>query len=145
MRGRWLAVALVCPAVLAAQGSAPRVVGTARVSWADAEATVAGWGELRAHFQGGTRGLSDVLTAMAVLEPGQEIHPPHRHAEEEFLLVTEGSGRWHLDGKEVPAARGDAIYAAPWVEHGITNTGKVPLTFVVWKYAPRGVPAPPAP
>lgn len=144
MRPRSIAVAVLSPALLAAQGSST-VLRSERVSWQEAKPTVADWGELRAHFEGDTHGLRDVLTAMAVLKPGQQIHPPHRHAEEEFLVVTEGSGRWHLDGRDFAAARGDAIYAAPWVMHGITNTGSTPLTFVVVKYGARGVPAPPAP
>ena len=80
-----------------------------------------------------------------MLKPGQQIHPPHQHSDEEFLFVTEGSGRWHLDGKEFPANKGDAIYAAPWVVHGITNTGNSPLTFVVFKWNGKGVKTPEAP
>lgn len=127
------------------QGPARGPISTARVSWAEAPATKADWGELRAHFEGETYGLGGALAAMAVIKPGQQNHPPHQHSDEEFLIVTEGSGRWHLDGKEFPAAKGDAIYAAPWVMHGITNTGSVPLTWVVFKWNGKGVKAPEAP
>ncbi|PYQ12338.1 MAG: hypothetical protein DMF80_18955 [Acidobacteria bacterium] len=151
MRKRRLSLPLPAVAVLAliatrggeAQGTAP--LGSARVSWQQAKPTTGDWGELRAHFEGETYGLRDMLTASAVLKPGQQIHPPHRHAEEEFLIVTEGSGRWHLDGKDFPAARGDAIYAAPWVMHGITNTGSAPLRFVVMKWNTKGVAVSPEP
>jgi quercetin dioxygenase-like cupin family protein len=127
------------------QGAAKGPLSSARVSWAEAPATKADWGELRAHFEGETYGLGGALEAVAVLKPGQQIHPPHQHADEEFLVVTDGSGRWHLDGKEFAAAKGDAIYAAPWVVHGITNTGSAPLTFVVFKWSSKGVKAPAAP
>ena len=116
-----------------------------RVTWAEAPATKADWGELRAHFEGETFGLGGALAAVAVIKPGQENHPPHQHSDEEFLFVTEGSGRWHLDGKEFPAAKGDAIYAAPWVMHGIKNTGGAPLTWVVFKWSSKGVKPPEAP
>ena len=139
-----LAAGLAVPAVRG-QGADKAPLTSARVTWADAPATRADWGELRAHFEGETYGLGYALAAVAVIKPGQQNHPPHQHSDEEFLFVTEGSGRWHLDGKEFPAAKGDAIYAAPWVVHGITNTSNAPLTWVVFKWNGKGVKAPEAP
>jgi quercetin dioxygenase-like cupin family protein len=139
-----LAAGLAAPAVLG-QAPAKGPLASIRVSWADAPATRADWGELRAHFEGETYGLSGVLGAVAVLKPGQQIHPPHKHADEEILVLTDGSGSWHLDGKDFAAAKGDAIYAAPWVVHGIRNTGAAPLTFVVFKWSAKGVKVPEAP
>jgi mannose-6-phosphate isomerase-like protein (cupin superfamily) len=131
--------------IVRGQAAAKALLTSARVTWADAPATRADWGELRAHFEGETYGLGYALAAVAVIKPGQQNHPPHQHSDEEFLFVTEGSGRWHLAGKEFPAAKGDAIYAAPWVMHGITNTGNAPLTWVVFKWNGKGVKAPGAP
>jgi mannose-6-phosphate isomerase-like protein (cupin superfamily) len=139
-----LAVGLAVP-LARGQGAPKAPLTSARVTWAEAPATRADWGELRAPFEGETYGLGYALGAVAVLKPGQQIHPPHQHSDEEFLFVTEGSGRWHLDGKDFPANKGDAIYAAPWVVHGITNTGSAPLTFVVFNWNGKGVKAPEAP
>jgi quercetin dioxygenase-like cupin family protein len=146
----WLGAGLLAGlAVPVVRGQAPAKpagpLTSSRVSWAEATATKADWGELRAHFEGETYGLGNALAASAVIKPGQENHPPHQHADEEFLIVTEGSGRWHLDGKEFSAAKGDAIYAAPWVMHGIKNTGDAPLTWVVFKWNSKGVKAAPEP
>jgi mannose-6-phosphate isomerase-like protein (cupin superfamily) len=141
-----LAAGLAMPTV---RGQAPATpagpLPSARVTWAEAPAIEADWGELRAYFEGETYGLGYALAATAVIKPGQQNHPPHRHSDEEFLLVTEGSGRWHLDGKEFPAAKGDMIYAAPWVMHGITNTSGAPLTWVVFKWNAKGIKPPEAP
>ncbi|WP_337843390.1 cupin domain-containing protein [Rheinheimera sp.] len=97
------------------------------------------------YFAGETFGTVDALTGVAVIEPGQEIHPPHVHAEEEYLMVIEGSGVWSLHDKELPAKAGDILYAAPWDSHGIRNTGTVPLKFVVMKWQSKGVPVPAQP
>jgi mannose-6-phosphate isomerase-like protein (cupin superfamily) len=97
------------------------------------------WGTLYTYYEGETRGTRDGLAAVAVIRPGQEIHPPHEHAEEEYLMVLEGEGTWHLNGRERPARAGDMQYAAPWDVHGIRNTGRVPLRFVVWKWNSKGV------
>ncbi|SDL96239.1 Mannose-6-phosphate isomerase, cupin superfamily [Catalinimonas alkaloidigena] len=103
------------------------------------------WGSLYTYYTDETYGTKDLLAAVAVIKPGMEIHPPHLHAEEEFLMVTEGEGTWSMNGKTFPAQAGDMQYAAPWDEHGITNTGTTPLTFVVWKWNNKGVKVPKQP
>ncbi len=94
------------------------------------------------YFEGSSYGTKDTLTGVAEIEAGYEIHPPHRHAEEEFLMVIEGSGEWHINGKTFAAKTGDILYAAPWDLHGIFNTGDKPLKFVVFKWNSKGVPVP---
>lgn len=100
------------------------------------------WGSLTTYFQGESYGTRDALTAVAVINAGQEIHPPHQHSEEEYLMVLEGKGTWHLNGKDFGAQSGDMLYAAPWDVHGIKNTGALPLKFVVWKWNNKGVALP---
>ncbi len=115
------------------------------VRWDDAKSDVADWGEIRRYFTGKTHATKNVLVAVAVIKPGKTIHKTHRHANEEYLVVAEGSGTWTLDGKESPARRGDVLYVAPWVYHGVTNTGETPLIFLVIRYDGKGLPVPPRP
>lgn len=98
------------------------------------------WGVMRPYFTGQTGGTSGVFVAAGTIQPGKSVHGAHRHAEEEYLLITEGSGTWSLEGKETPARKGDMLYVQPWVFHGIKNTGKSPLEFAVFKYTAKGVP-----
>ena len=100
---------------------------------------------MRRYFTGETAGTKDLLTAVAVVKPGKAVHRAHRHAEEEYLILVEGSGTWSLDGKESPAKRGDILYAEPWVYHGLTNTGSEQLVFVVVRFNSKGVTIPPRP
>jgi mannose-6-phosphate isomerase-like protein (cupin superfamily) len=100
------------------------------------------WGNFYTYYTGETYGTKDLLTGVAVIKPGMEIHPPHTHAEEEFLMIIEGEGKWHLNGKEFPAKEGDILYAEPWDIHGISNTGEKPLKFVIWKWNNKGVEVP---
>jgi mannose-6-phosphate isomerase-like protein (cupin superfamily) len=115
---------------------------SAIISRAEAKREDFAWGSLYTYYAGESYGTKDGLTAVAVIKPGQEIHPPHEHAEEEYLMVVEGSGTWHLNGKDSPAKAGDIQYSAPWDVHGIKNTGSTPLTFVVWKWNNKGVAVP---
>ena len=116
------------------------------VSWDGADSHKADWGEMRFYFRRAeTLGTKDVLTAVAVVEPGKAVHRAHRHPQEEYLLVVEGSGTWSLDGKEFPAKRGDVLYVEPWVYHGLTNTSDGRLIFAVIRYNGKGVDVPPRP
>ena len=115
------------------------------VRWADAKQHKADWGEMRFYFTGETAGTKDVLTAVAVVKPGMTVHAAHRHAEEEYLVVADGSGTWSLDGKDLPAKQGDVLFVEPWVYHGVTNTGTEPMVFLVFRYNSKGIPVPPRP
>jgi mannose-6-phosphate isomerase-like protein (cupin superfamily) len=115
------------------------------IRWDEAKLTEAKWGTMRALFMGETHGTRSLFSAFMTVEPGQAVHKAHRHAEEEYMVLVEGSGRWHLDGKEVEAKKGDVVYTAPWSWHGLTNTSDRPLTFFVVKFGAKGVAAPPKP
>ena len=115
------------------------------VRWDDAPAITADWGEMRRYFTGETFGTKNVLTAVAAVEPGKSVHRAHRHAEEEYLAVVQGSGTWSLNEKELPAKQGDILYAEPWSYHGVTNTGEEKMIFVVVRYNAKGVDLLPKP
>lgn len=145
-----LALAVAAPGGYAAEQSGeaakkPQVLKSGIVRFDDAESRPADWGEFHRYFGGETFGTKNVLTAVAVVEPGKAVHRAHRHAEEEYLAVLQGSGTWSLDGKEVPAQRGGILYVEPWVYHGLTNTGTEKLIFLVVRYTSKGIEPPPKP
>jgi mannose-6-phosphate isomerase-like protein (cupin superfamily) len=91
------------------------------------------------HYNGPTDQLSGLCAGMAVLDPGSTPHPPHRHPEEEFLIVASGTGIIECAGKITEVGPGAMMYCAGDVLHGITNTGKVPMTFYWSKWLAKGV------
>ena len=131
-------VALTATAARTAQGQSAKP--SSIMSEQEAKRQDFEWGSLYTYAEGESYSSKDGLAAVAVIKPGQQIHPPHQHAEEEYVIVTEGTGVWHMNGKEQPAKAGDVQYAAPWDMHGITNTGTTPLRFFVWKWNGKGVP-----
>jgi mannose-6-phosphate isomerase-like protein (cupin superfamily) len=140
--------ALACLLLPRSTGAADQkqpVLPSAVVSWDNASSNKADWGEMRTYFRGRTLGTDNVLTAVAVVQPGKAVHRAHRHVEEEYLILNEGSGVWSLDGKEFPAKTGDILYVRPWAYHGLTNTGDKPLTFTVVRFIAQGVEYPPRP
>ena len=129
--------------VLAANADAQPTDAPSKVVTANQAAPTRGdWGEILTYYHGETRGTRDVYVGIATIKPSSEPHPAHVHAEEEYLLITEGTGTWTLKDKSFPAKAGDMLYAAPWDYHGIRNTGSTTLKFVVWKWNAKGLPVP---
>lgn len=70
---------------------------------------------------------------MSIVEPGKSTHAPHRHPEEEFFYILEGTAEFFLDGKTVTAGPNTSFYCPPNAEHGISNAGKTDLKYLVIK------------
>ena len=115
---------------------------SAIVSEAQSAADLADWGTFHAYFTEDTHVLKPVLVGVAKIKAGEQIHPPHRHADEEYLMVTEGRGIWSLNGETREAKKGDILFARAWDYHGITAAPDSPLEFVVFKYSGNGITAP---
>ncbi len=107
----------------------------------------ADWGTFHPYFTDDTHYLKPVLVGVAKIDAGQQIHPPHRHADEEYLMVTKGRGVWSLNGVESEAKEGDILFARAWDYHGVKAAPDSPLEFVVFKYSGRtgGAPVDPDP
>ena len=102
----------------------------------------ADWGTFFPYFTDDTHVLKPVLVGVAKIDAGQEIHPPHRHADEEYLMIIAGEGEWYLNGKSSPAKTGDILFARAWDYHGVKASAEGPLEFVVFKYSGKSGPAP---
>ncbi len=81
------------------------------------------------HFNGPTQQLSALASGLVTLEPGAQPHPPHRHIEEELMIVGEGTGEFYVDGAATSVQQGDMVFAESNVLHGVRNTGQTQMTF----------------
>jgi quercetin dioxygenase-like cupin family protein len=80
-------------------------------------------------FNGPTGQLAALASGFVTLEPGAQPHPPHRHAEEEIMIVGEGTGEFILDGATTQVKLGDMVFAEANVLHGVRNTSDKRMTF----------------
>lgn len=92
------------------------------------------FGDLRIYYDGATDQVKTMTAGSLRLKAGMTPHPPHKHAEEEFMLVTEGTGEMTVDGKSIKVGPGVMMYCAANKLHSIVNTGKTPLLFYFWKW-----------
>ena len=96
------------------------------------------FGEATVYFEGKTKELSYLVAGSVVLNAGQEPHPPHQHAEEEFMIVGEGSGEILAGGVTTKAGPGALMFSESNLLHGIKNTGSVPMRFYYFKWLKQG-------
>jgi mannose-6-phosphate isomerase-like protein (cupin superfamily) len=91
-------------------------------------------GEHRIYFDGVTDQLKYMIAGSLLLTAGMTPHPPHQHPEEEFMLVTEGTGEIMVDGKTTQVVPGSMMYCAAGKYHAIVNTGTTPMLFYYYKW-----------
>ena len=91
-------------------------------------------GEHRVYFEGSTDLLKYMIAGSLLLNAGMSPHPPHQHPEEEFMLVTEGTGEIEVDGKKTQVGPGSMMYCAGGKYHAIWNTGTTPMLFYYYKW-----------
>jgi quercetin dioxygenase-like cupin family protein len=70
---------------------------------------------------------------MSVVAPHSATHPPHKHVEDEFFFVLEGTAEFYLDGKTKIAKAYTSFYCPSNIEHGIKNIGDTELKYLVIK------------
>jgi mannose-6-phosphate isomerase-like protein (cupin superfamily) len=92
------------------------------------------FGDLRVYFRGSTEQLEILEAGSLELKPGMTPHPPHKHPEEEIMVISEGSGEISLNGKISKCGPGAMMFCAADHLHGIVNTGKTRLTFFYFKW-----------
>jgi quercetin dioxygenase-like cupin family protein len=80
-------------------------------------------------------GTTDRLAIHATtLNPGQKAHEPHRHPEEELIIVKEGTLRAMLNDQAFMLHAGSVFFIAPNDLHGTTNIGDGQATYYVIRW-----------
>lgn len=114
-----------------------KTVNLAEVATNNAEYEGKATGKATVYFDGESAANESMQVGRFILNPGTEPHPPHRHVDEELLIVSKGTGEMYTNGKTYPIKPGAVMYCDPNVEHGIKNTGAQPIEFFWVKYVPR--------
>lgn len=96
-------------------------------------------GAVRKVCQGPTPTLDELEIHITTLNRGEAAHAPHAHADEELLIVKEGTVEALVNGEWVRLGAGSIIFQASCIEHAIRNVGETPATYHVIKWNSPGM------
>ncbi|HET6566467.1 MAG TPA: cupin domain-containing protein [Rhodothermales bacterium] len=115
------------------------VMGSAVFDWNDVEAKPTKVGFVRQFFQAPTATLDELEMHVTTLNPGEAPHPPHKHPDEELLVIKEGTVEALVNGESRRVGTGSVIFQASNQMHAIRNVGDTPATYYVIKWNSPGM------
>jgi XRE family transcriptional regulator, regulator of sulfur utilization len=133
-----IAASLTLCAVAFVRAGAP-VMGSSAFDWNKIEAKPTNVGLTRKVFQAPTATLDELECHITTLNPGVTSHPPHRHFDEEVMVVKEGTVESLVNGQWQRLGPGSVIFQAANQEHTIRNAGTTPATYHVFKWNAPGM------
>jgi XRE family transcriptional regulator, regulator of sulfur utilization len=112
-------------------GQTPGVLGFTVYDWNSIPAQKTETGEVRSFFRAPTATLDQLEVHATTLNPGLASHPPHRHANEEIILVDSGTVAVFGNGVWKTVGPGSVVFNASNSLHGVKNAGTTPATYHV--------------
>ena len=114
------------------------VMHSALFEWNDVTAKKTDVGALRQFFRSPTATLDELELHVTTLNPGVSSHPPHKHPNEELVIIKEGTVEAMVNGELKKAGPGSVIFNASNELHSIRNTGTTPATYHVINWRSPG-------
>lgn len=115
--------------------------GSAVFAWDRLAVTPTATGERRAVRNAPTFTLANLSCHVTTLRGGIAAHPPHRHADEELVIVKEGLIEVMIEGRTQQAGPGAVFFFASNDEHGMRNAGDGPASYYVVRFVSDRTPA----
>lgn len=119
--------------------AATPVMQSTALTWESFVATPTKVGSVRRVFQAPTATLDELESHITTLNPGQSAHAPHRHPDEEILIIKEGTVESLVNGQTKRLGPGGVIFQASNQLHTIRNVGDTPATYFVFKWNSPGM------
>ena len=106
-------------------------IGSTVFDWDKLEVRTTATGSVRSVVRAPTPTLDQLEMHITTLNPGQVSHAPHKHPEEELLIVKEGQVETLQNGVATRCGPGSIIFHASNDLHNIRNVGSTPATYHV--------------
>lgn len=95
-------------------------------------------GSVRQFFRSPTATLDELECHVTTLNPGAQSHPPHKHPNEELVIVREGTVEVLVNGEWKKVGPGSVIFNASNQLHALRNVGTGPATYHVINWQSPG-------
>jgi XRE family transcriptional regulator, regulator of sulfur utilization len=133
----------------AAQATAPAqtppIMTSSVFDWNKIEAKPTKTGATRKFFQAPTPTMDELECHVTSLNPGQVPHAPHKHLDEELVIVKEGTVEALVNNEKSVVGAGSIIFLSSNQEHGLRNAGDTPASYFVVRMKWPGMLRPQAP
>lgn len=116
----------------AAETPAPKpLLGSKVFDWSKLAVRPTASGQRRDVANNPTATLTTFESHITTLNPGQASHAPHRHPQEELIILKEGTLEIHINGDTQRAGPGSTFFYASNDAHAVRNVGDTPATYWV--------------
>ncbi len=112
------------------------------IDWTNLAVKPTKTGERRELFDAPTLTLNNFEGHVTTIRPGEVPHPPHRHPDEEMILIKEGTLEVSINGETKRASAGSIFFYASNDLHGMRNVGTTLATYYVFRFVTAKTPAP---
>jgi len=113
------------------------VMGPTVFNWNDMKAEKTATGEVRRLCSSPTATVDQLEMHVTTLNPGMASHPPHRHVNEELIIIREGECETLSNGTWVKVGPGSVVFNASNSLHGFRNVGATPAVYHVINWSPN--------
>ncbi len=129
-------LAATCGVAAVAQQK-PAPMHSSVFDWTTMTAKENAYGSVRQLVRAPTVTLDELEMHITTLNAGQTSHAPHQHANEELIILREGTVEALVHGEWKRLGPGSVIFQASNELHGIKNVGTGPATYHVvnWRTA----------
>jgi XRE family transcriptional regulator, regulator of sulfur utilization len=124
----------------AAADSLP-LLGPRAFDWNAVPAKPTDSGSVRSFFKVRTATLEQLEVHVTTLNPGKSPHPPHRHPNEEMIIVRQGTVEALVNGEWKRVGPGSVIFFASNQLHGLRNVGAEQAVYHVINFKTASTPA----
>lgn len=115
------------------------ILGSTAISWEEIQAKASANGRYSQVLKAPTATLDELELHVTTLPPGQSPHPPHKHPDEELIIIREGTVEATVNGQTRRVGPGSVIFQASNQMHGLRNVGDVPAVYHVIKWNSPGM------
>jgi len=117
------------------------VMGSTAFEWSAIPAKDTPVGSVKQFFTARTATVDQLEVHMTTLNPGQSPHPPHRHPNEELILICQGTVETLSNGEWKRVGPGSVIFNGSNQLHGLRNVGKDQAIYHVVNFKTDKTPA----
>ena len=134
-------IAAVCTAGGLGLADQLPLLGSAVFDWNSIPVKATDVGSVRSFFKMRTATLEQLEVHVTTLNPGKMPHPPHRHPNEEMIIIRQGTVEALENGVWKRVGPGSVIFNASNQLHGLRNVGSEPAVYHVINWKTAATPA----